>query len=105
MTRAIILSGRALACSLLLLAACDSTDPYSREGTWRPSDANDSNLRAMVVSPSDLAIGVSGSAADGRQAAAALDRQRQDKVRVLLDSALAKVVPVPSSGGDTQGGH
>jgi len=104
MTRAFLQCGRSLACSVLLLfAACDSTDPYNREGTWRPSDANDSNLRAMVVSPSDLAIGVSSPAGDGRQAAAALDRQRQDKVRALLDSALAKIVPVPS--GDTQGGH
>ena len=33
-------------------------DPYRREGTWRPNGANEANLRAMVVSPSDLVRGV-----------------------------------------------
>lgn len=89
---------RMLACFglLLMLAACDATDPYKREGIWRPNHANDANLRAMVVSPSDLARGVEATGSDGQQAAAALDRQRQDKVRLLPDSAVAKIVPVAS---------
>jgi hypothetical protein len=33
---------------------------------------------------------------DGRQAAAALDRLRNDKPRLLPDSAIAKVVPINS---------
>jgi hypothetical protein len=86
---------------VLVLAGCDATDPYLRQGTWRPSDANEANLRAMVVSPSDLVRGVSSSEGDGRQAAAALDRLRNDKPRLLPDSGIAKVVPI-SSG--TQGG-
>ena len=86
---------------VLSLAGCDATDPYLKQGVWRPNDANDANLRAMVVSPSDLVRGVNSSQGDGRQAAAALDRLRNDKPRVLPDSAIAKVVPI-SSGA--QGG-
>jgi len=81
---------------VLVLAGCDATDPYLRYGTWRPNDANEDNLRAMVVSPSDLVRGVSSSEGDGRQAAAALDRLRNDKPRLLPDSAIAKVVPINS---------
>jgi hypothetical protein len=88
---------------LLILTGCDITDPLMREGVWRPNNANDANLRAMVVSPSDLARGVDSTQGDGQQAAAALDRQRQDKTRILPDSAVAKIVPIAS--GDTQGGH
>jgi len=93
---------RQLLCVLVLvfLAACDFTDPYMRDGVWRPNGANEANLRAMVVSPSDLVHGVP-SLGDGQQAAAALDRYRSDKVRPLPDSAIAKVVPV--SSGTQQG--
>jgi type IV pilus biogenesis protein CpaD/CtpE len=89
---------------LLLLAGCAATDPYTREGIWRPNGANDANLRAMVVSPSDLVRGVGSTGGDGQQAAAALDRQRQDKPRVLPDSAIAKITPVASGGNGGGGG-
>lgn len=88
---------RQLLCIAVLgLAGCDANDPYLRDGTWRPNSANDSNLRAMVASPSDLVRGVSSGGSSGQQAAAALDRQRNDKVRPLPDSAVAKIVPVSS---------
>jgi type IV pilus biogenesis protein CpaD/CtpE len=87
---------------LFALGGCDATDPYLRNGTWRPNGANEANLRAMVVSPSDLVRGVSADASNGQQAAAALDRARNDKVRSLPDSAVAKIIPV-SSGTGTQG--
>ena len=93
---------RQLLCIVVLsLTGCDATDPYLKQGTWRPNGANDANLRAMVVSPSDLVRGVDSSQGDGRQAAAALDRLRNDKPRSLPDSGIAKVVPI-SSG--SQGG-
>src|ERR1700722_18591537 len=41
---------------LLALAGCAQTDPYTRPGAWRPNGANDANLRAMVVVPSDLVL-------------------------------------------------
>jgi type IV pilus biogenesis protein CpaD/CtpE len=89
-----------LGIAVLALAGCDVTDPYHREGTWRPNGANEANLRAMVASPSDLVRGVSSTEGNGQQAVAALDRYRNDKVRLLPDSGIAKIVPV--SGG-TQG--
>jgi type IV pilus biogenesis protein CpaD/CtpE len=97
-----VLRRHLLGIAALALAGCDAIDPYHRQGVWRPDDANDANLRAMVVSPSDLVRGVEGAGGDGQQAAAALDRYRNDKMRPLPDSAIAKVVPV-SSGGGSQG--
>ncbi len=81
---------------LITLAACDRTDPYLRDGAWRPNGANDANLRAMVVIPSDLAVATRASPADGALAAAALSRLHHDRVRQLPDSGLAQVVPISS---------
>jgi hypothetical protein len=80
---------------LFILAGCDRTDPYLREGVWRPSGANDANLRAMVVVPSDLAA-AAASPADGGLAAAALSRLRRAQVQRLPDSGVAQIVPVGS---------
>jgi type IV pilus biogenesis protein CpaD/CtpE len=106
MTGGVRMPIRLLLCvTVLALSACgltDMMDPYKREGMWRPNNANEDNLRAMVASPSDLVRGVSSNGSDGQQAAAALDRAREDKMRRLPDSALAKVTPV-SSGSGTQG--
>jgi hypothetical protein len=87
---------------VLAVAGCAITDPYERAGVWRPSNANEANLRAMVAQPADLARGVGSPADDGRQAAAALDRQRLDKPRMLPESAIAKVVPISGGSGDAQ---
>jgi hypothetical protein len=84
---------------LTVLAGCNRTDPYQREGTWRPNGANEANLRAMVVAPSDLAVASHAGPSDGELADAALSRLHHDKVRPLPDSGLAQVVPV--SGGTT----
>jgi hypothetical protein len=82
---------------LLLLigqASCDSTDPYLREGVWRPSGVNAGNLRAMVSVPSDLLVATRPARGDGGLAAMSVDRLRHDRVRPLPDSGLARVVPV-----------
>jgi hypothetical protein len=81
---------------LLALAGCDHTDPYLRGGVWRPNGANDANLRAMVVVPSDLTLATPAVHSDGALAAAALVRLRRDRVKPLLDSGLAQIVPVAS---------
>ena len=81
---------------LTVLAGCNRTDPYQREGTWRPNGANEANLRAMVVVPSDLAVATRANPTDGELAAAALSRLHNDRVRPLPDSALAQVVPISS---------
>lgn len=79
---------------LLALAGCDGTDPYLRGGVWRPNDANDINLRAMILVPSDLALATPGTRADGGLAAAAVLRLRHDNVKPLPDSGVLQVVPV-----------
>ncbi|HET7883976.1 MAG TPA: hypothetical protein VFL55_24025 [Acetobacteraceae bacterium] len=86
------------------LACCDKTDPYLRKGVWHLDGSNDENLRVMVASPSDLVRGVSSQGGDGQQAAAALDRYRNDKARLLPESSVAKIIPV-SGGSGTQGGQ
>jgi hypothetical protein len=98
-----VLTRQLLCIAAVALAGCDVTDPYLRQGVWRPDNVNEANLRAMVVAPSDLVRGVSSSGGDGQQAAAALDRLRNDKLRPLPDSAIAKVVPVATGG--SQGGQ
>jgi hypothetical protein len=82
---------------LLALTACDHTDPYLRTGAWRPNGANEANLRAMVVVPSDVVVAEPAAHADGGRAAAAVARLRRDDVRPLPDSGVAQLVPV--SGG------
>jgi hypothetical protein len=89
-----------LFCIAVALAGCNGIDPYLREGTWRPNGANEANLPLMVASPADLARGVGGPG-DGQQAAAALDRYRNDKVRQLPTSGVAEIVPVQT--GTQQG--
>jgi hypothetical protein len=79
---------------LLALAGCDAIDPYRRPDTWRPTGANDANLRAMVVVPSDLAVATPAALADSSSVVAALGRLRRDQTRPLLDSGLARITPV-----------
>jgi hypothetical protein len=79
---------------LTVLVGCDQIDPYRRDGTWRPNGANEANLRAMIVVPSDLAVASHATPTDGTLAAAALSRLHRDRVRPLPDSGLAQVVPV-----------
>jgi hypothetical protein len=86
----------------LFLANCAITDPYTRPGVWRPERVNEADLRVMVVSPADLALGVAAAGGDGQQAAAALDRMRNDKPRVLPNSGLAKIVPIVVGGSQSQ---
>jgi hypothetical protein len=86
---------------LLWLAGCDLTGPYQRAGVWRPNHANETNLRAMVEAPADLVVATPAARADGGMAAAAVARLRHDQVRPLLDSGLARIVPVSGGGAGT----
>ncbi len=88
-----------------LLGACSWTDPYERDGVWHPNGANEANLRAMVMVPSDLVMAAPAAPAAGQEAAAALDRQRRDKVRPLPESGVAKLSPVSSSGQTAGAGN
>ena len=79
------------ALSLLVLGGCTQIDPLTKEGIWRPTGANDANLRAMVAVPSDLAYGRAARASDGRMAAQAVERLRTGKVYPLQDAGFSKV--------------
>lgn len=94
-----LIRATALLLLLISLAGCKQTDPYMREGVWRPNGANDANLRAMVAVPSDLVVAAPANPADGGMAAAALDRLRHNRVRPLANSGLAQIVPVASGSG------
>ncbi len=79
------------AVSLLMLGGCAQIDPLTKEGIWRPTGANDANLRAMVAVPSDLAYGRAARTSDGRSAAQAVDRLRTGKVYPLQDVTISKL--------------
>jgi len=87
-----------LAGSLFGLAACSSTDPYTREGVWHPTHSNEQNLELQVARPSDLTLGRGTLTADGDTAAKAVDRLRNDKVKPLPTSSISSV---GQSGGGT----
>jgi hypothetical protein len=80
-----------LACCAFALAGCQRTDPYVRDGLWRPTNANDANLRAMVADPRDLQEGHGATSSSGDIAAAAVARLRQDATKPLADSSISSV--------------
>jgi hypothetical protein len=87
------------------LAGCsmDETDPYTRQGAWRPNGANDTNLRAMLVNPADLGRGVGDGQGNSQQAEAAIERLRADKVKPLPASGIAQITVSGSSGAAAGG--
>ena len=76
---------------LLVLGGCAQLDPLTKEGVWRPTGANDANLRAMVAVPSDLAYGRAARTSDGRLAAQAVERLRTGRVYPLPDTSISKI--------------
>jgi len=79
------------ALALQPLAACSVFDPYAREGTRRQTGANDANLAAQVVRPSDLVRGVDYAPADGTMTTAAVSRYRTGKIKQLPDSSISTI--------------
>jgi hypothetical protein len=61
------------------LGACSPDYPFDKPGTWSlgppgTMNANDANLRAMVVNPNDLVVGVSDRGSLGAEAAPPVKR-------------------------------
>ena len=82
----------AAAAALLALGSCGPQyDPLTREGLWTPTRANHANLMLMVANPADLLRGSGTGTSDGQLAAAAVDRLRQDKVKKLPRTDIAKI--------------
>ena len=80
-----------LAVAALGLAGCSVLDPLEKDGAWKPTGANASNLRAMVAVPSDLVVGRAARDSDGNQAARAVARFREDRVYSLPSSSITKI--------------
>lgn len=95
---------RTMLLATALIGGCAQIDPFQREGMWRPSGANEANLRAMVVDPGHLVVGVGSERADGQVAAAAVDRLRRDRVRPLPDSAIVQIGGTGSGPAAPAGG-
>jgi type IV pilus biogenesis protein CpaD/CtpE len=106
------LRGAAVVAALATLQACSpqynpfnqAYDPLYREGLFKPGHTNHSNLALQVANPGDLVRGTGTTTSDGQQAAAAIQRWRDDKVKKLPASDLAQVSATSSGGNDSSGG-
>jgi len=88
-----------------LSAGCTAmNDPWDRDGAWRPTRANDANLRAMVADPADLIAGRGTDRRVGPGSADAVDRLYNDRVRALPDTDIARIGASGSASGGGGGG-
>jgi hypothetical protein len=75
-------------------AACQAGGPHL-------TGANSTNIGAMVANPMDLVIGEDAPGSDAQEAAAAVARLRQDRVRPLETESL---VGLGGGGGGASSG-
>jgi type IV pilus biogenesis protein CpaD/CtpE len=87
---------RAAIVCLLVLTGCTQNEPYERPGMWRPIEANDTNLRAMIADPADLDMGRAATTSRGDAAAAAVSRLRAGLDKPLPASSISKVQVAPT---------
>jgi hypothetical protein len=92
------------ALALCALAGCNTlTDPYYADGNWRPTGANDFNLRVMAAQPREIISGQGEAGADGQAAADAVDRLRTDRVRPLPSFTVSPIA-LPVAAAAASGG-
>jgi hypothetical protein len=97
--------GAGAVAALLGTSACGpENDPWYRDGLFLPGHTNHNNLTLMVANPTDLVRGTGATTADGQQAAAAVERWRNDKVKKLPASDLAQVSASASGDNNSTGG-
>jgi hypothetical protein len=95
--------------ALLLLAGCASMDPFTRDGVWRPRQANEANLRLHVADPLMLDRGVDDPRSDGATVTSAIQRHRSGRVHPLAAASVARMqatgsaATAPSSGAGDGG--
>jgi hypothetical protein len=83
---------------LIVLAGCDSRDPYLRTDVWKPTGANAGNIAAMVADPHDLISGRSVDVQNSNEPALAVSHVWLDHPKPLLGSGAA------GAGGGSSGG-
>jgi len=88
------------------LGACETLnqDPYERPGTWRANDANDHNLRAMLVNPSDFYAGRGERGSSAIMANTAALRLYLDRLKQLPRVSTGTNVGGGDSGSAAGGG-
>lgn len=88
-----------------VLAGCSDMDPLQQPYTWRPLHVYDANIAAQVERKSDLIAGRRLGPSDGHEAADAVQRWRDGKVRQIPDTDLAQLQTSSSgNGGGSSGG-
>jgi hypothetical protein len=90
----------AAALALLALGGCGALDPFGREGAWRPTAANQQNLRAQLAVPTELTLGTADPHAPAAGAVTAMERLRADRVRPLPASGVATINATGSRGAE-----
>ncbi|MFT8418086.1 MAG: hypothetical protein ABF636_04540 [Acetobacter sp.] len=86
------------------LAGCANGDPLQQPYTWRPLHVYDANIEAQVERKSDLISGRHLGPSDGHEAADAVQRWRDGKVRQIPDTDLAQLQTNGSGSGSGSGG-
>jgi hypothetical protein len=88
-----------------LLAAC-TDDPFDRPGTVAPRGLNEANLRAMVVDPAHLRLGVDAPTARGDAGSRPVDLLRSGKRAPLTGGGTSGAAAVDAGmGGAGNGGR
>jgi len=75
----------ALFAAVLVVAACQQMDPYTRSDMWQPTGANAGNIAAMVANPYDLIHGRGVDKVDSKASNIAVNHIWSDTPKVLLD--------------------
>lgn len=87
--------------AILVLAVAGCSQPEADwPGTWRPSGANDQNLRAMLVNPQDAYVGSGAITSRGDTGARAVTRLLTDRRRTLLNASTSRVGSTSDSASD-----
>jgi hypothetical protein len=84
---------------LLVAASACTDDPFDRPGTWRPTGANDTNLRAMVADPADLGRGIGARTERGQAGSAPITALEAGERPAVPTTSLAPVGII--TGGTT----
>jgi hypothetical protein len=92
--------------TLVLLSGCQSPDPFDRPQTWSLApaglNANDENLRTMLVNQQDLTAGRGEDSSTGPLAAAPVQRLDTGR-RYPLPVATGTPLTSGNQGGGQQG--
>jgi hypothetical protein len=94
-----------LLAAMLLLSSCDATEPYKREGMWRPEGVVNANIAAQVAYPQDLVRGRGTTEPNYRTAAAAVTKLWGAPAQGGPAGGGAPSAAPASSGGEAGGGQ